>query len=346
VKRFVFAALAALGFSGSTLTPNAALAQEVTLRVHTFMPPVANPFKHFLTPWAKKVEKESNGRIKVQLYPAMQLGGKAPQLLQQVRDGVVDVVWTLPGFTPGVMVETEVFELPFVHKDTKSSVLALQDFADMHLKKELEPYHPLLMHVHAGSLFMTKDAIHTVADFKGKKLRSPSRTGAWIIEALGATGVHLPLPELVPMMNKGTVSGAILTYEIAPAVKMQELANYFITLSGAQPRMSTTVFSFLMNKKKYESLPPDLKKVIDNNSGRNLAPFAIKVWDMIDQDGLKVMKSKSKNKFVTLSPAETAKFKKAVAPVNDRFVAEVNKLGGNGAKVLADAKALVDKYAK
>jgi len=101
-----------------------------------------------------------------------------------------------------------------------------------------------------------------------------------------------------------------------------------------------------MNKKKYESLPPDLKKVIDNNSGRNLAPFAIKVWDMIDQDGLKVMKSKSKNKFVTLSPAESAKFKRAVAPVNDRFVAEVNKLGGNGAKVLADAKALVDKYAK
>jgi TRAP-type transport system periplasmic protein len=225
-------------------------------------------------------------------------------------------------------------------------VMALQDFADMHLKKELEPYHPLLMHVHAGSLFMTKDAIHTVDDFKGKKLRSPSRTGTWIIDALGATGVHLPLPELVPMMNKGTVSGAILTYEIAPAVKMQELANYFITLSGSQPRMSTTVFSFLMNKKKYESLPPDLKKVIDNNSGRNLAPFAIKVWDMIDQDGLKVMKSKSKNKFVTLSPAETEKFKKAVEPVNGQFIAEVNKQGGDGAKILADAKALVEKYSK
>jgi len=266
--------------------------------------------------------------------------------LQQVRDGVVDIVWTLPGFTPGVMVKDEVFELPFIHRDTRSSVLALQDFADMHLKKELEPYHPLLLHVHAGSLFMTKGAINKVEDFKGMKIRSPSRTGTWIIEAVGGTGVQLPLPELAPMLTKGTVDGAILTYEIAPAVKMQELTDYFVTLAGAQPRMATTVFAFLMNKNKYNSLPADLKKVIDNNSGRNLAPFAIKVWDMIDGDGLKVMQSKSKNKFVTLGPAETEKFRKAVAPVDDRFVAEVDKHGGNGAKLIADAKALVSKYSK
>ena len=103
------------------------------------------------------------------------------------------------------------------------------------------------------------------------------------------------------MLSKGTVSGAILTYEIAPAVKMQDLVDHFTTLDGPQPRMGTTVFMFLMNKAKYDSLPPDLKKVIDDNSGRNLAPFAIKVWDMIDADGLKVMKSKPKNKFVTLT---------------------------------------------
>ena len=346
MKKFAFVALAAAGISALALPPNTALSQEVTLRVHTFMPPVANPYRHFLVPWADKVGKDSKGRIKVQLYPAMQLGGKAPQLLQQVRDGVVDIVWTLPGFTPGVMVKDEVFELPFVHRDTRSSVLALQDFADMHMKNELAPFHPLLLHVHAGSLFMTKGPINKVEDFKGMKIRSPSRTGTWIIEALGATGVQLPLPELAPMLTKGTVNGAILTYEIAPAVKMQELTDYFTTLSGSQPRMATTVFAFLMNKNKYNSLPPDLKKVIDDNSGRNLAPFAIKVWDMIDADGLKVMHTKSKNKFVALNPAETEKFRKAVAPVTERLKVEIDKQGANGAKVIADTKALVEKYAK
>jgi TRAP-type C4-dicarboxylate transport system substrate-binding protein len=346
VKGSVRAALAAATILLLPPSTNAALAQDVTLRVHTFMPPVANPYKHFLTPWAEKVGKDSKGRINVQLYPAMQLGGKAPQLLQQVRDGVVDVIWTLPGFTPGVIVKDEVFELPFIHRDTRSSVLALQDFADMHLKSELAPYHPLLLHAHAGALFMTKNAITKIEDFKGMKIRSPSRTGTWIIEALGASGLQLPLPELVPMLSKGTVDGAILTYEIAPAVKMHELVDYFTTLSGAQSRMATTVFAFLMNKQKYDSLPADLKKVIDDNSGRNLAPFAIKVWDMIDADGLKVMHSNAKNKFVALDAAETERFRKAVAPVNDRFIAEINQRSSDGAKVIADAKALIAKYAQ
>jgi TRAP-type C4-dicarboxylate transport system substrate-binding protein len=210
------------------------------------------------------------------------------------------------------------------------------------MQKEFAPYHLLLAHAHAGTLFMTRNAINKVADFKGLKLRTPSRTAAWVVEALGATGVQVALPELAPMLNKGTVSGAVLTYEIAPAVKMQDLVDYFVTLSGPQPRMSTTVFLLMMNK----SLPPDLKKVIDANSGRNLAPFAIKVWDMIDRDGLKVMQSKSKNKFIALSADETARFKAAVQPVRDRFIAEVNKSGSDGAKVVADAEALVAKYAK
>ena len=99
MKRSIAFALAA--FVGLALAPTSAGSQEVTLRLHSFLPPVANPVKHFMVPWAEKVEKESKGRIKVQVYPSMQLGGKAEQLLTQVRDGVVDVVWTLPGFTPG-----------------------------------------------------------------------------------------------------------------------------------------------------------------------------------------------------------------------------------------------------
>jgi TRAP-type C4-dicarboxylate transport system substrate-binding protein len=341
MKRLMLAALAAVA-----LSCNAASAQEVMLRVHTFMPPVANPVKHFLMPWAEKIGKDSNGRIKVQVFTAMQLGGNPAQLLQQVRDGVVDIIWTLPGFTPGVIVKDEAFELPFIHRDTRSTVLALQDFIEMHMQKELAPYHVLLVHAHAGSLFMTKGAINKVEDFKGMKLRTPSRTAAWIVEAVGGAPLQVALPELAPMLSKGTVSGAMLTYEIAPAVKMQDLVDHFTTFAGAQPRMDTTVFMFLMNKKKYEGLPPDLKKIIDDNSGRKLAPFAIQVWDMIDQDGFKVMHSKPKNNFVTLSAEETEKFRDAVQPVFQRFKEEVDKSGSDGAKVISDARALVEKYSK
>jgi TRAP-type C4-dicarboxylate transport system substrate-binding protein len=330
----------------SALIPETGLAQEVTLRVHSFLPPVANPMKHYVTPWAQKVEKESGGRIKVQVFPSMQLGGKAEQLLTQVRDGVVDVAWTLPGFTPGVMPKLEIFELPFLHRSTNATVRSLQEYVPKYMKKDFEPYHVLLVHCHAGALFMTKDPINKVEDFQGMKLRAYSRTNAWILEALGAAPLQVALPELAPMLSKGTVSGAVLTYEIAPAVKMQDLVDYFTTFDGAQPRMGTTVFMFLMNKAKYESLPADLKKVIDDNSGRKLAPFAIQVWDMIDQDGLKAMQSKPKNKFVTLNAAETERFRKLVQPVFNRFKEEVDKGGSDGAKLIADAEALVEKYSK
>jgi TRAP-type C4-dicarboxylate transport system substrate-binding protein len=343
---FAMTALAGVFASGIAMTPTAALSQEVTLRLHTFLPPVANPVKHFMIPWAEKVGKESNGRIKVQVYPAMQLGGKAEQLLTQVRDGVVDIVWTLPGFTPGVMPKLEIFELPFLHRNTHSTVLALQDYVDMHMKKEFEPYHVLLVHAHAGALFMSKEPINKVEDFKGLKLRSYSRTNAWILEALGATPLQVALPELVPMLNKGTVSGSILPYEIAPAVKMQDLTDYFTTLAPPQPRLSTAIFTLLMNKKKYDSLPPDLKKVIDANSGRSIAPMAIEVWDRVELDGEKVMRSKSKNKFVSLSAEETAKLKKQVQPVFDRFIKLLDDSGADGKKVLADVEMLIKKHAK
>ena len=100
---------------------------------------------------------------------------------------------------------------------------------------------------------------------------------------------------------------------------MQDLTDYFTTLAPPQTRLSTAIFTFLMNKQKYESLPPDLKKVIDDNSGPNLVDHAIKTWDFVEEEGEKVMHTKAKNKFVQLSVAETARFKQKVQPVFDRF---------------------------
>ena len=346
MKRLLTATFAGALLSGFALMPTAATSQEVTLRVHSFLPPVANPMKHWVAPWAQKVEKESNGRIKVQVFPSMQLGGKAEQMLTQVRDGVVDVAWTLPGFTPGVMPKLEIFELPFLHRSTNATVRALQEYVPKYMKKDFEPYHILLVHSHAGALFMTKDPINKVEDFQGMKLRSYSRTNAWILEALGAAPLQVALPELAPMLSKGTVTGSILPYEIAPSVKMQDLTDYFTTLADPQPRLSTAIFTFLMNKQKYESLPPDLKKVIDNNSGANLVDLAIKTWDQIEIDGEKVMHANPKNKFVQLSTAETAKFKTKVQPVFDRFVKLLNDGGDDGKKILAEVESLEAKYSK
>ena len=173
LRLFKVSAVAGAAVAALTALPSVSQAQEVTLRMHTFIPPVANPSKTFLKPWAEKIGKDSNGRIKVQPFWSMQLGGKVPQLIDQVRDGVVDIVWTLPGFTPGRMPQIEPFELPFVHKDALSSTLALQDFQDKHLGPPLKNFHPLLVHVHEGFLFQTKFPVTKLSDLKGKKYAPP-----------------------------------------------------------------------------------------------------------------------------------------------------------------------------
>ena len=346
MKRIVLSSVAAMALAAG-LAPTVAHSQEVTLRMMTFIPPVANPSKTFLIPWAKRISEASKGRIKVQPFWSMALGGKAPQLLGQVKDGVVDIGWTLPGFTPGRMPRVEPFELPFIHKDPLSTTLALQDYQAKHLGPDLKDYKPLLVHVHAGYLFQSKKPITKLSDLKGMKIRAASRGGVWMLQALGASGVGAPLNRIPPMLSKGVISAVTLPYEIAPAVKTQDLVSHFSILSGAQPRLGTNVFTFLMNKNSYNKLPPDLKKVIDDNSGRHIAKWAGENWAAIEEPGLKVVKSRKKNKFYTISPAETAKIKKAAGePVYKRWFAEMKKIGVDGPALLADARALINKYSK
>lgn len=337
-------ALAGAAVAALTLGAGPSAAQEVTLRMHTFIPPVANPGKTFLIPWAEKIGKDSGGRLKIQPFWAMQLGGKAPQLLDQARDGVVDIVWTLPGFSPGRMPEVEPFELPFVHKDALSTTLALQDYQDKHLGKALGAYHPLLLHSHDGFLFQTKEPVQKMADLKGMKLRAASRGGVWLLEALGATGIGLPLPRIPEALSKGVIDGVTLPYEIAPAVKTPDLVSHFSSLAGSQPRLGTNVFTFLMNKASFDKLPADLKKVLDDNSGRAIAAAAGQNWRDIETPGRKVVESKSKNKFYVIPADEVEKMKAAAQPVFDRWYEEVGKRGLDGPTMVIDALDLIEKH--
>ena len=279
-KSLIVGAAIAMFASAGTIAPlNSA---EFNLRMHSFIPPVANPAKTWLIPWAKKINKASGGRINVKPFWKMQLGGKPQALLNQARDGVVDIVWTLPGFTTGRMPRAEIFELPFLHKDALSTTLALQDYQAKHLTKETAPWHVLLMHSHAGVLFMTKTPIKKMSDLKGMKMRGANRTSVLLLQALGADGIATPLGRVPPMMSKGVINGVLLPYEIAPAVKMHELGKYFTDLAAPSPRLNTAVFTMLMNKKSYGKLPADLKRVINANSGRNIAEAAGKNWEALE----------------------------------------------------------------
>jgi TRAP-type C4-dicarboxylate transport system substrate-binding protein len=276
--------LAALVLALAALSSPAA-AQPVTLKLSHFVPPVAPPHATFLAPWAEKVEKASGGRLKIQIYPAMQLGGTPPQLIDQIKDGVVDIGWTLPGYTAGRFPKTEVMEVPFLHTNALATTLALQDYHEKHLRDEYKDHHVILLHAHGGTLVHAGKPILKLEDYKGLKIRTPNRAGSVYLRAVGATAVGSPVPEVPQMLSKGVIDGALLPYEIARPLKVHELVKYHSELAGPQPRLGTSVFLFAMNKKKYESLPADLRKVIDDHSGRRIAAWAGQNWDDIEKPG-------------------------------------------------------------
>src|SRR4051794_26483082 len=150
--------------------------QAVTLKFHTFMAPQSNVWLTMHKPWMEKVEKESGGRIKFEGYPAMQLGGTPVQLYDQAKDGVVDISWTLPGYTGGRLPKVEVFDLPFIMNNAEATSKALWEYVQTSAQDEFKDVQVLALHVHGPGMFHTKDKlIRHADDLKGLKLRGPSR---------------------------------------------------------------------------------------------------------------------------------------------------------------------------
>lgn len=322
-----------------------AAAADVTLKLHHFLTPVAPAHMQMLVPWSEKVEKEAGGRIKIDIFPAMQLGGAPPQLIDQVRDGVADIVWTLPGYTAGRFPVIEVFELPFMHSNAVATNKAIWEFEQKH-GDEFKDYKIIAYHVHAGQLFHSAVPIRSVDDIKGLKIRTPNRTGGWMIEAMGATPVGAPVPKIPEMLSKRVVDAVLIPYEVTVALKVHELVRYHITLDDpVYPRLNTAVFVIAMNKAKYDSLPADLKKVIDDNSGGSQAEWLGKVWQDVEGPGEKL--AAASGELLKLPPPEVAKLRAMTeAPVADRWIAEVKQKGLDGEALLKEARALLAKYNK
>ena len=321
-----------------------ALAQEVTLRVHHFLPAPAPVPKNFITPWAEKVMKESDGRIKVEFYPSMQLGGGPPALFDQARDGVVDIVWTLPGYTPGRFPGTEAFELPFMPAKAEATSQAFWDFYEKYLTEEFKDVHPIALHVHGPGLLHVKgEGVSSLEDMKGLKLRGPTRQTNALLSALGATPVGMPVPAMPEALSKGVIDGTVVPWEVTTPLKVAELVGSHTDFEG--PRgLYTATFVFAMNKAKYDSLPADLKAVIDANSGREMSKWVGRVMDEGDAPGI-VAAEKAGNIIRKLPEDEVARWKAAAEPVVEAWVAEVTAKGYDGAAMVEDAKAMISKYA-
>jgi TRAP-type C4-dicarboxylate transport system substrate-binding protein len=335
--RFKSAALAAL----LGLTATASLAQDVTLRFQHFVSPnSANP-KYFIEPWAQKVQAESGGRIKVEIYPFMQLGGTAPSQYDLIRDGAIDGGWVIPGYQPGRFPEAEALELPFMTpKSAEAASRAAWTYTQQHLMDDFADVHVIAAHMHGPGLVHKKGpAIETVEDFAGLKLRGPSRAATLLLDKLGASPVGMPVPAFPEALSRGVVDGGVITWEMSPSLKLDELADSHTDVAG-DASLYNLYFIWAMNKQVYDGLPNDLKAVIDANSGAMASAWAGRAHDTGDADGKAAMIA-SGNQIATLSIAETDRIKALGEQVTAEWIVEANKKGLDGAALVADAQRAV-----
>jgi C4-dicarboxylate-binding protein DctP len=347
LKSMSLKSLALAGFVAAASLASAtavSFAQEVTLKLHQFLPAQANVPKYVLDVWADKVEADSNGRIKVDRFPAMQLGGTPPQLIDQAIDGVADVVWTVVGYTPGRFPRTEVFELPFMMTTAEPVSRAYWEMFEKDMKdNEFKDVKILATWVHGPGLLHGNKEVRTPEDLKGMKIRGGSRSVNWLLEALGATPVGMPVPAVSEGLSKGVIDGTTIPWEVTTSLKVPELVKNHTEFGDTA--LYTLTFVLAMNKAKYESLPDDLKKVIDDNSGMELSAFAGRTQEYYDGPARQVAVD-LKNNIVTLNEEEVAKWREAAQPVYDKWIADMNSKGFDGQALIDEARALIEKHSK
>jgi len=321
----------------------AAMAQEVTLKLHQFLPPVATVPAKILKPWAASVEAAAGGKVKIEHFDAMALGGKPSDLMDQAIDGVADIVMTVVGYTPGRFPKTEVFELPFMMTDPVATSKAFQELVETDLQAgEYSAVKVLGAWVHGPGLIHSKEPITKLEDLAGKKLRGPTRVISDMLSELGATPVGMPLPAIPEALSKGVIDGTVIPWEVTPSIRLAELAKNHLEFGGKESLYTATII-MVMNKAKYESLPEDVRAAIDAESGMKLAEMASQIMFDYDKPGRDIAE-KAGNVITTLDEAEVARWKEKSQPVIARWTADMQTKGIDGAALIEQAKGLISKH--
>lgn len=286
---------------------------ETVLKFSHFVPPPLPISKSILQGWADNVNADSNGSLNVKMYPGMQLGGKPPQLVDHVESGFADIIFTLPGYTPGRFPSFEPMDYPFAGKDEASNAKRLWEMYETNsdIQKDLSQYKVIALSTTAvGDFFYSKP--FTVSDIKGTKVRTPTRAMGTMITELGATPVQIPLPDVGLSVSTSVVDGLAIDHAVANPLKFYQLLPYATDVSINEHRLYSSVVMILMNKDVYNNLTDEQKAAIDKNSGLDASISIGEQWTEVANaskarsiaDGLTLVETSAEEEKILLEAAD------------------------------------------
>ena len=332
--RFIKLAAASVVFAAAALT-GGAQAQTIELKLSHFVPP-NHTFHKWALAWGERLEKESGGRLKVTIYPNGQLVGPPNRQFDAARNGLTDMAFTLHGVTPGRYATTELVSLGFSWPSagSSSSITSkrMSELSATYLAPEHEGLHILWMAAAMPTVVYSKNQLGKLDDFKGIKIRYTGVQNRNLFASMGAVPLLIAPPDSQDALAKGIIEAAMFPHEAALSLDLGAVVKH-----ATEPGLATATFAFVMNPAKYNSLPPDLKALIDKTSGPAAAEQFGKQWEAAEKFA-REEEMKQGVQIHTLSEADIAEIKKRVAPQVEAAVDAVEKAGKPGRKFLEEYK--------
>jgi len=334
---FIFFLVMTLGvcflFNGRT-----AYAEPIELRYANLFPPTHIHSKVFEA-WGNEIEKRTNGKVKFFYFHGGALL-KGAKIYDGTLAGITDVGQSVFGYSRGVFPSMQAIDLPLAYPSGKVATLVINEFVEKFKPKELDNAKFLYCHAHGPGLLHSKKIVNKLEDLKGLKIRSYG-FNAKVAKLLGGVPVAMPQPGVYEALQKGVVDASLSPYEVLKGWKQAEVIKCTVESYSVG---YTAGFFIVMNLKKWNSLPDDVKKVFIEVS-KEWIPKQGAAWDRLDKMGKEETLSKG-NKIITLSKEESKRWAKAVVPVFDDYIKMASGKGLPGKEYVKFLKETVKEYKK
>ena len=334
-------ALAAIGATSMVALAGQAKAADVTLKLSNYLPPMHGFTSSFMGPWAQEITERTNGAVAVELYDATSAFGKIDRQADQVRAGVIDIALGLNGIPRDRFPSAAIIELPFMVEDAGAGSKALWElYKEGALGSDYQDFKVLGLFTHHGGLFHTVDKpVRTLEDLAGLRMRTPSPAVSAMLEAVGASPVGMPPSAIYENLQKGSLDGVVTTWDLVGAIRANELLKYH-----TDARAYVAGFHVVMNQRKFDSLPTEIRDVVEDMTGDNLVAKFGDWWDQWDARGKNDAIARG-NEIIEIDAETRAAWKAQSQPMIDSFLAGMADQGVEDPQALyARAQELVARF--
>jgi TRAP-type transport system periplasmic protein len=331
--------IAVAGAIAFALAGSAAFAEDapVTLRFSHWVPP-SHPLQPAFEAWAKSIEEDSHGSIKIKIFPAQQLG-KAFDHYDMARDGIADITDVSPGYQPGRFPIFALGSMPFMVANAKGGSAALDEWYRKYAATEMKDVHFCSAHFHDPGTFHSTKIITVPADIRGLKVRVATDTIGKFVRLLGGTTVNAAAPEARDVIARGVADAITFPWGSMFLFGIDKVVKYHLDMP-----FYVTPFVDVMNKAKYDSLSPAQKKVIDAHCTAAWSEKIASPWADFEAAGREKMKAAPGHVFVEPTAAQVAEWRKAAEPLKADWANDVKKVGGNPDQIYAEFEAALKKH--